>query len=144
MQAGVDDVETDVPMLVTDQQPTFGGRRVFVNGSCLDSDSPTAVLYPISEDVGVVEYEEEPVEDSENKMALVPERHAYDSKIGIEFSRDKLLEGRKAEMEDVANHHVFDEVPEGDAVGKKFTRGKVAGRRQRRESTRHGDRCIRG
>ena len=43
---------------------------------------------------------------------------------GIEISRWKVLGGRKAEMEDMMNHKIFDEVFEGDAVGKKLIRPK--------------------
>ena len=35
-----------------------------------------------------------------------------------------MLASRKFEMEEMANHHAFDEGPEGDAVGKKLIRGK--------------------
>ena len=48
--------------------------------------------------------------DSGTEMNLVHERHLYDSKTGIEISREKVLEGRKARMEEMMNHHVFDEV----------------------------------
>ena len=77
------DVDTDVP-----QQPTVGGWRVFTDGSGLDSELPTCVLCPISEEVE--DYEE----DSENVMNLVPERRENDSKTGTEIPREKVLEGR--------------------------------------------------
>ena len=48
----------------------------------------------------------------------------YDSKTGIEISREKVLEGRKARMEEMMNHHVFDEVLKSEAVGKKVIRAK--------------------
>ena len=67
MVTGVGDVGTDVPMLVIDQQPTVGGRRVFT----LDSELPTSVFCPISEEV--VD-DEEQEKDSGNEMDLVPER----------------------------------------------------------------------
>ena len=117
----MDDVDTDVPMLVIDQQPTVRGRRVLTDGSGLDSELPTYVLCPISEEA---EEHEEQEENSENDMNLVPERRVYDSKTGIEISREKVLEGRKAEMEGMMNHHVFDEVCESEAVGKTLIRAK--------------------
>ena len=43
-----------------------------------------------------------------------------DCKTDIEISREKVLEGREAEVEDMMNHHVFDDVPESEAVGKKL------------------------
>ena len=57
MWTGAGDVDMDVPMLVIDQQPTVGGRRVFKDGSGLDSELPTYARCPISEDVE--EYEEQ-------------------------------------------------------------------------------------
>ena len=50
MGTGVGDVDTDVPMLVIDQQPTLGGRCVFTEGSGLDSELPTYALCFISEE----------------------------------------------------------------------------------------------
>ena len=44
------DVDTDVPMLVINQPLTAGGRRLFVNGSGLDSELPTFVVRAISEE----------------------------------------------------------------------------------------------
>ena len=70
---------------------------------------PTYVLCPTTEEVE--EYEEQE-EDSGNEIDLVLERRVYDSKTGIEISREKVLEGRKAEMDEMMNHHVFDEVLE--------------------------------
>ena len=46
MGTGVGDVDTDVPMLVIDQQLTVEGRREFTDGSDLDSKLPTHVLCP--------------------------------------------------------------------------------------------------
>ena len=48
-------------------------------------------------------------------MNLIPERRVFDS---IEISREKVLAGRKAEMEGMMNHHVFDEVPESEPLGR--------------------------
>ena len=90
---------------------------------------PTYVLCPTTEEVE--EYEEQE-EDSGNEIDLVLERRVYDSKTGIEISREKVLEGRKAEMDEMMNHHVFDEVPESEAAGKKLIRAKWLQRRQRR------------
>ena len=100
MGADVADVETEVPRLVMDKQPEVGGGRVFVNGpgSGWNSELTAAVLCSIS-------VEEE---NSGNEMTLVLEPWVYDSKTGIEISREKILEGRKAEMEEMMNHHVFD------------------------------------
>ena len=74
-------------------------------------------------------------------MNRVLERQVNDSKSGFETSREKELEGRKAEMEEMMNRHVFDEVPESEAVGKKPTRAKRLnddrGERARRTSGRH-------
>ena len=111
------DVDADVPMLVIDQRPTVGGMRVFTDGSGLDSDLPTCVLCLIPEEVE--EYEEQE-EDSVNKRNLVTERWVYDSKTGIEISREKVLEGRKAEMDEMMNYHGCDEVPENEAARKKL------------------------
>ena len=73
MGAGVGDVESDV--LVIDQQPTVGGRRVSVKDLVRDS---AAVHCPVSVDVCGEEYEEEQVEDSGNEMTR--EHRVYDSK----------------------------------------------------------------
>ena len=94
MVTGVGDEGTDVPMLVIDQQRTVGGRRVFT----LDSELPTSVFCPISEEV--VD-DEEQEKDSGNEMDLVPERQMYDSKTGIEIPREKELEGRKTELKEL-------------------------------------------
>ena len=56
------------------------------------------------------EYEEQQ-EDSRNEITLIPERQVYNCETAIENSREKVLAGRKAEMEEMMNHHVFDEVP---------------------------------
>ena len=89
-----------------------------------DNDSLTAVFCPISEVMGGEEHEEEPVEHSESEMVLVVERQICKSKIGIDTSREEVLAGRRTEMEDMENHHVFDEVLEGDAVKTKLIRAK--------------------
>ena len=57
---------------------------MFANGSGLDTASPTAVLCPVSRDVGGEEFEKDPVEDSESEMTLVLEHWVCDSKTGIE------------------------------------------------------------
>ena len=62
------------------------------------TELPSCVLCPISEEV---EEHEEQEEDSGNEMNLVPERRVYDSKTGIEISREKVVEGREAEMEEM-------------------------------------------
>ena len=54
--------------------------------------------------------------DSRNVMNAVLERRVHDSKTGLEISREKVLRGRKAEMEELTNHHIFDKVPESEAV----------------------------
>ena len=59
-------------------------------------------------------------EDSRNEVIMVLERRVNDCKTGTEI----LLEGRKAEMEEMMNHHVFDENHESDAVRKKLIRAK--------------------
>ena len=69
---------------------------MFTDGSGLDGELPTNVLCPISEEVEDYEDQEE---DPGNEMNVVPERQVYDSKIGIEIASEKVLEGRKAEME---------------------------------------------
>ena len=53
-----------------------------------------------------------------------PERRVYDSKTGIKIFREKVLEGRNAEVENMINHHVFDDVPESAAVREKLIRAK--------------------
>ena len=83
---------------------------MFVTGCGLDNKSPTAVLCPMLEDVSGEEHEEELVEDSEIEMILVLGRRVYDSETGVEILREKVLAGRKAETEEIANHHVFDEI----------------------------------
>ena len=67
---------------------------------------------------------EEQATDVDNEMTLVPEHQVYDSKTGIEIPREKVLAGRKAEMEEMMNAHFFDEVPESEAAGKKLVRAK--------------------
>ena len=116
MVTGVGDEGTDVPMLVIDQRPTVGGRRVCT----LDSELPTSVFCPISEEV--VD-DEEQEKDSGNEMDLVPERQVYDSKTGIDIPRDKELDCRNAELKESMNHHVFDEI-RSEAVGKKLIRAR--------------------
>ena len=69
-------------MLVINQQLTVGSKRVFRDGSGLDSELPTCVLCSIS--VEVEEYEEEQSTEVDNEMNLVPERRA-----AIEISREK-------------------------------------------------------
>ena len=101
------DVDTDVPMLVIDQQATVGGRRVCTDGSGLDSESPTHVLCSTTEEVE--EYEEQE-EDSGKRDETGPERRVCDSKTGIEISHQEVTE-----MEEIMNHHAFDEVPESEA-----------------------------
>ena len=59
-------------------------------------------------------------------------QRVYDSATGVKISCEKVLACRMDEMEEMSNHHVFDEVPERDAVP---IRSSVFGRRQRREST---------
>ena len=54
--------------------------------------------------------EEESVEDSESEMTLVSKRRVYDSKTGIEISREMALAGRKAEKEEMTKNHFFDQV----------------------------------
>ena len=44
----------------------------------------------------------------------------FDRKTGVEIYREKVLAGRKAELD----HHVLDGVPEADAIGKKIIRAK--------------------
>ena len=83
---------------------------------------------PISEEVK--EYEEEQAMDVDSEMTLVPERRVNDRKTGIKIPREKVLAGRKAEMEEMMNHHLFDEVPEGDAVGNKLIRAKLQARQR--------------
>ena len=136
-------------MLLIDQRPTVGNRTVSVDGSGLDSESPDAVLCPISEDVGGDGREEELVEDSDSEMTSVLERRIFESKTCIDVSRRKVLGGRKAKMEDMANQHVFDKVAEGGAVGKKLIRAKWqnddGGDNTARMRLGHlGDRCIQG
>ena len=121
MKTGLDDVDTDVPMQVIDLQRTVGGWRVLTDGSGLDTELSTCVLRPISEEVKNYEVQEE---DFGNEMNLVPERQVYDSKTGIDISREKAREGRKAAMKEMMDHHVFDEVPDSEAAGKKFIRAK--------------------
>ena len=109
------DVDTDVPMLLA---TAYHWRRVFADGSGLESELAIYVLCHISEEV------EDHEEDSSNEMHLVPERRAYDSKTGIEIPREKVLEGRKADMKEMMNRHFFDEVPESEAVGKRLIRAQ--------------------
>ena len=112
MEAGVGDGDT------SDRQSAHSGRQ-------------ERVCDHMSKDVGGEQHEEELVEDSQSEMTPVPQRQIHNSKIGIEISSEKVL----GEMEDMANHHVFDEVPEGNAVGKHPR--KVAERR-------HEDCCPTG
>ena len=100
MGTGVGDVGTDVPMLVIDQQPTVGGRRVLTDW--------TASCQPLS-------------------SVPSPRRSSterYDSKTGIEIPREKELDCRNAELKESMNHHVFDEIPGSEAVGKKLIRAR--------------------
>ena len=80
-------------MLVINQQRTVGSKRVFRDGSGLDSELPTCVLCSISEEVEA--YEEEQSTEVDNEMNLVPELRA-----AIEISREKVLEGRKCGGDD--------------------------------------------
>ena len=59
---------------------------MFADGSGLDSELPTYVLCPTSEEVEEYEKQEE---DSGNEMNLVRERRVYDSKTGIEIFRER-------------------------------------------------------
>ena len=44
------------------------------------------------------------------------------ARLALRSPREKVLAGRKAEMEEMMNHHVFDDIPESEAVGKKLIR----------------------
>ena len=112
MGTGVGEVNTDVPMLVIDQQPTVGGKRVFTDGS---GQRVPSVLCPTFEELE--EYDEQE-EDSPNETNMVPERRLHDSKTDIEITPETVLAGRKAEMEEMMNHHVFEEVRESEALKK--------------------------
>ena len=65
IEESVGDLDTDVPMLAIDQQPTVGGRRVCTDGSRLDSELPTCVLCPTSEELE--EYDDQE-EDARNEQ----------------------------------------------------------------------------
>ena len=80
MGTGVGEVNTDVPMLVIDQQPTVGGKRVFTDGS---GQRVPSVLCPTFEELE--EYDEQE-EDSPNETNMVPERRLHDSKTDIEIT----------------------------------------------------------
>ena len=127
MGTGAGDVDTDVPMLVIDQRPSDGGRRVLTERSGLDSEFSAEVLCSISEEAEAYEEQEE---DSGKEMNLVPERWVCDCKTGIEISPcegTQRSQGRN----------------QGDDEPSWLRRGcreeahpcKVAERRQRREST---------
>ena len=81
-------------MLVVEQQLTVGGRRVLTDGSGLDSTF--ANLRGLSNFRGGGRVRRAGEEDSGNEINLVLERRVYDSKTGIEISREKVLEGRKS------------------------------------------------
>ena len=73
VDAGVDGVVSDVPVLVNDQQPTMGGWRAFVNWPGLDRGA--LVLCPSCEEVGDNETGDDPEElmdDSGDETSLVP------------------------------------------------------------------------
>ena len=82
---------------------------MFMDGSGLDSELPTDVLCPISEEVEGVRRTKK---DSGNEMILVALRSPV----------RRYWRVRKAGMEEMMNHHVFDEVPESDAATKKLIR----------------------
>ena len=83
---------TDEPMpAATDQsggikRPTEASSEMRTGVGDVGTDVPTNVLCPISEEVEDHEGQEE---DSKNEMHLVPERWVYDSKTGIEISRER-------------------------------------------------------
>ena len=71
-----------------------------------------------------MEDHEDQEEGSRNEKNLIPEPWVHGSKTAIEIVRDEVLQGRMAEMKDIMNHHLFDEFPASEAVGKKLILAK--------------------
>ena len=106
MEVGVDGGDTDLPMLVSDQQPTVGGRRVLLNGSCLDNERPPPCSLPFTRTWVGRSTKRSRWRTPKPQCSLSLTAWCTRAGLASRFLPRRCWADRKAEMEEMANHHV--------------------------------------